>query len=96
MEFFQKRCDMIALRSFQDEPLGVVLDLLYAREYWSRVIQECGTSRLHLETSAKLCSAAIGESEPVWPCGKALSPFLIGRMFLREPSWKYSAKIVGF
>ena len=25
----------------------------------------------------------------------ALSPFLIGRMFLREPSWKYSAKLVG-
>ena len=24
-----------------------------------------------------------------------LSPFLIGRMFLREPSWKYSAKLVG-
>ena len=33
--------------------------------------------------------------EPVWPSGKALSPFLIGRMFLREPSWKYSAKLVG-
>ena len=25
----------------------------------------------------------------------ALSPFLIGRMFLREPSWKYSATLVG-
>ena len=24
-----------------------------------------------------------------------LSPFLIGRMFLREPRWKYSAKLVG-
>ena len=24
-----------------------------------------------------------------------VSPFLIGRMFLREPSWKYSAKLVG-
>ena len=24
------------------------------------------------------------------------SPFLIGRMFVREPSWKYSAKLVGF
>ena len=24
-----------------------------------------------------------------------LSPFLIGRMFLREASWKYSAKLVG-
>ena len=24
-----------------------------------------------------------------------LSPFLIGRMFLREPSWKYSVKLVG-
>ena len=27
----QKRCDMITLRFFQDEPCGVVLDLLYAR-----------------------------------------------------------------
>ena len=27
--------------------------------------------------------------------GVALSPFLIGRMFLREPSRKYSAKLVG-
>ena len=26
---------------------------------------------------------------------RRLSPFLIGRMFLREPSWKYSAKLVG-
>ena len=24
-----------------------------------------------------------------------LSPFLTGRTFLREPSWKYSAKLVG-
>ena len=40
---------------------------------------------------------------PVWPSGKAEieteietdSPFLIGRMFLREPRWKYSAKLVG-
>ena len=30
VEFFQKRCDMIMLRFFQDEPCGVVLDLLYA------------------------------------------------------------------
>ena len=34
-----------------------------------------------------------GRAEPVWPSGKALSPFLIGRMFLREPSWKYSSKL---
>ena len=28
-------------------------------------------------------------------CGnEPLSPFLNGRMFLREPSWKYSAKLV--
>ena len=26
---------------------------------------------------------------------EGLSPFLTGRMFLREPSWKYSAKLVG-
>ena len=32
VEFFQKRCDMITLRFFQDEPYGVVLDLLYARD----------------------------------------------------------------
>ena len=25
----------------------------------------------------------------------SLSPFLIGRMFLRESSWKYSAKLAG-
>ena len=25
----------------------------------------------------------------------ALIPFLIGRMFVREPSWKYSANLVG-
>ena len=30
VEFFQKRCDMIMLQFFQDEPCGVVLDLLYA------------------------------------------------------------------
>ena len=24
-----------------------------------------------------------------------LCPFLIGRMFVREPSWKYSANLVG-
>ena len=29
------------------------------------------------------------------PFTSPLSPFLIGRMFLREPSWKYSAKLVG-
>ena len=33
--------------------------------------------------------------QPGRPSGKALSPFLIGRMFLREPSWKYSAKLFG-
>ena len=31
VEFFQKWCDMITLPIFQDEPSGVVLDLLYAR-----------------------------------------------------------------
>ena len=34
-----------------------------------------------------------------WRTGRgfrhALSPFLIGRMFLREPSWKYSVKLFG-
>ena len=29
LEFFQKRCDMIMPQFFQDEPCGVVLDLLY-------------------------------------------------------------------
>ena len=28
-------------------------------------------------------------------CRLYLSPFLIGHMFLREPSWKYSAKLAG-
>ena len=32
VEFFQKRCDMITLRFFQDKSCGVVLDLLYARD----------------------------------------------------------------
>ena len=32
VEFFQKRCDMITLRFFQDEPCGFVLDLLYAHD----------------------------------------------------------------
>ena len=32
VEFFQKRCDMITLRFLQDEPCGVVLDLLYVRD----------------------------------------------------------------
>ena len=36
-----------------------------------------------------------GVTEPVWPSGEALSPFLIGRMFVREPSWEYSANLVG-
>ena len=31
MEFFQKRCDMIALRFFQDKLRGVVLDLFCTR-----------------------------------------------------------------
>ena len=29
----------------------------------------------------------------LWFC--TISPFLIGRMFVREPSWKYSANLVG-
>ena len=37
----------------------------------------------------------VNSCEPAWSSGKVLSPFLIGRMFLREPSWKYSAKLVG-
>ena len=28
-------------------------------------------------------------------CLLVLSPFLIGRMFLREPSWEYSANLAG-
>ena len=32
VEFFQKRRDMITLRFFKDEPCGVVLELLYARD----------------------------------------------------------------
>ena len=33
--------------------------------------------------------ASVRHCEPVWPSGKALSPFV------REPIWKYSAKLVG-
>ena len=33
--------------------------------------------------------------DPLFKVRPLLSPFLIGRMFLREPSWKYSAKLVG-
>ena len=29
------------------------------------------------------------------PAKEPLSPFLIGRMFVREPSWKYLANLVG-
>ena len=32
VEYFQKWCDMITLRFFQDDPCGFVLDLLYARD----------------------------------------------------------------
>ena len=32
VEFFQKRFDMITLRLFENEPCGVVLNLLYARD----------------------------------------------------------------
>ena len=32
--------------------------------------------------------------ESAWPSGKALSPFLIGRMFVHEPGRKYSANQV--
>ena len=32
VEFFQKLCDMIMLRFFQDELCGVLLDLLYVRD----------------------------------------------------------------
>ena len=34
VEFFQKRCDMITLRFFRDEPCGVVLDLSYVRDFF--------------------------------------------------------------
>ena len=44
----------------------------------------------HLEDDESSFEVAVfkGPAEP-------LSPVLIGRMFLREPSWKYSAKLVG-
>ena len=32
VKFFQKQCDMITLRFFQDELHGIVLDLLYAHD----------------------------------------------------------------
>ena len=36
-----------------------------------------------------------GEPKRIRYQPNALSPFLIGRMFLRDPSWMYSAKLVG-
>ena len=36
----------------------------------------------------------VSNSSSLYPAA-SLSPFLIGRIFLREPSWKYSAKLVG-
>ena len=38
VEFFQKQCDMITLRFFQDEPCSIVLDLLYARDLFITVV----------------------------------------------------------
>ena len=35
VEFFQKRCDMITLRFFKDEPCVIFLDLLYACDLFS-------------------------------------------------------------
>ena len=46
VEFFQLRCDMIRLRVFQDKPCGVVLDLLYARDLFYRLLlrkQHCSS-----------------------------------------------------
>ena len=42
--FFQKWCDMITLRLFQDEPCGVVLDLLYARDLFIGYTCESSTA----------------------------------------------------
>ena len=42
--FFQKRCDMITLLFFQDEPCGVVLDLLYARDLFIGYSWESSTA----------------------------------------------------
>ena len=36
-----------------------------------------------------------GDDVSAAPVFAQVSPFLIGRMFLREASWKYSAKLVG-
>ena len=42
VEFFQKRYDMITLRFFQDEPCGIVLDLLYVRDLF--IVYSCESS----------------------------------------------------
>ena len=45
--------------------------------------------------ACSLCDSRQGKWQTSWSCRVLcvdLSPFLIGRMFLREPSWKYSAK----
>ena len=47
-----------------------------------------------LANLAVCSSSSSGAAGPF--CGRdSLSPFLTGRMFLREPSWKYSEKLVG-
>ena len=52
VEFFQKRCDMITLRFFQDEPCGVVLDLLYARDLFIGYSWESSTAVLSLDAAS--------------------------------------------
>ena len=36
-----------------------------------------------------------GDSSPLRTIVIDYSPFLIGRMFVREPSWEYSANLAG-
>ena len=49
----------------------------------------CGRCQTCVQDIRGLCGRC---QTAVW---KVLSPFLIGRMFVREPNWKYSANLVG-
>ena len=82
VEFCQKRCDMITLRFFSRWAArsGFGWRFSWVQETW------CGRGYWCVVSWTVFCQDALQGT---------LSPFLIGRMFVREPSWKYSAKLVG-
>ena len=58
-DFFQKRCDMITLRFFQDEPCGVVLDLLYARGLFIGYSCESSIAVVNLDVITDATSSSV-------------------------------------